>query len=233
MALSPQSNEAFFREVDESLRRDQAVALARRWGIAAVAGVILALAAFAGYLWWHSHSEAKAGEQSITFNKALDDLGANRPTAATPALQELAKDGTPGYSVLSKFTLADIALQKDDLKGAAAIFAEVAGNSSAAQPLRDLALIRQTLAEYDSLQPQVVIDRMRPLAVKGQAYFGTAGELTAVAHLRMGRKDLAGRLFGELARDETVPATIRQRAVQQAGVLGVDAVDTAEEKKAG
>ena len=48
----------------------------------------------------------------------------------------------------------------------------------------------------------------------------------------MNRRDLAGTLFGQMARDENVPATIRQRAVQMAGVLGVDAVDQTEEKKA-
>jgi len=231
VALSPQSNEAFLREVDDELRRDQAIALWRRWGIAIVVAVVLGLAAFAGWLFWQSHREAKAGEQGITFNKALDELGNNRAAAAAPMLDQLAKDGTPGYAALSKFTLADIALQKDDLKGAAAKFAEVAGDGSAAQPLRDLALVRQTLAEYDSLQPQVVIDRMRPLAIKGKPFFGSAGEMTAVAYLRMGRKDLAGRLFGDLAKDEGVPSSTRQRAVQMAGVLGIDAVDTTEEKK--
>jgi hypothetical protein len=44
----------------------------------------------------------------------------------------------------------------------------------------------------------------------------------------MGRRDLAGKLFGELARDEGVPPSIRQRVVQMAGVLGVDAVDQRE-----
>ena len=81
------------------------------------------------------------------------------------------------------------------------------------------------MAEYDSLQPQVVIDRLRPLVVKGGAFYGSAGEMTAIAHLRMGRRDLAGKLFGEIARDEGVPPSIRQRVVQMAGVLGVDAVD--------
>ncbi|UIJ44700.1 tetratricopeptide repeat protein [Sphingomonas cannabina] len=232
MALSPQSNEAFFREVDDELRRDQAVALWRRWGIAIVAVVVLALAAFGGWLYWQSHREAKAGEQSITFNKALDELGNRRTEAARPMLEQLAKEGTPGYAALSKFTLADLALQKNDLKAAAARFAEVANDGSAAEPLRNLALIRQTLAEYDSLQPQVVIDRLRPFAVKGNPYFASAAEMTAVAYLRTGRKDLAGRLFGDIAKDETVPASVRQRAVQMAGVLGVDAVAQPEEKKA-
>lgn len=233
MALTPQSNEAFLREVDEELRREEALKLWKRWGIVIVGVIVAALVALAGWLWWQSHRENVAGEQGIKFNQAMDSLGNQQPDKAAPVLADLAKTGSEGYAALARFTQADIALQKDDLKGAAKLFAAVAGDSSVDQPLRDLALVRQTLAEYDTLQPQVVIDRLRPLAVKGNPYYGTAGEMTAVAHLRMNRRDLAGRMFGEIARDEDVPASIRQRAVQMAGVLGVDAVDQAEEKKAG
>ncbi|MBN2972457.1 tetratricopeptide repeat protein [Roseomonas aeriglobus] len=233
MALTPQSNEAFLREVDEELRREEAIKLWKRWGIVIVAVIVAALVALAGWLWWQSHQKNVAGEQGIKFNQAMDALGNQQPDKAAPILADLAKNGTEGYAALAKFTQADIALQKDDLKTAAKLFAEVAGDSGNAEPLRNLALVRQTLAEYDTLQPQVVIDRLRPLAVKGNPYYGSAGEMTAVAHLRMNRRDLAGRMFGEIARDENVPASIRQRAVQMAGVLGVDAVDQAEEKKAG
>ncbi|WP_294300627.1 tetratricopeptide repeat protein [uncultured Sphingomonas sp.] len=233
MALTPQSNEAFLREVDEELRREEAIKLWKRWGIVIVAVIVAALVALAGWLWWQSHQKNVAGEQGIQFNQAMDALGNQQPDKAAPILADLAKNGTEGYAALAKFTQADIALQKQDLKGAAKLFSEVAADTGNAQPLRDLALVRQTLAEYDTLQPQVVIDRLRPLAVKGNPYYGTAGEMTAVAHLRMNRRDLAGRMFGEIARDENVPASIRQRAVQMAGVLGVDAVDQAEEKKAG
>lgn len=233
MALTPQSNETFMREVDEELRREQALALWKRWGIVIVVAIVAALAALAGWLWYQSHRQAVAGEQGIQFNQAMDALGNQQQAKAAPILADLAKNGTRGYAALAKFTQADIALQKPDLPAAARLFGEVAGDSGVAQPLRDLALVRQTLAEYDTLQPQVVIDRLRPLAVKGNPYFGSAGEMTAVAHLRMNRRDLAGRMFGEIARDEGVPASIRQRAVQMAGVLGVDAVDQAEEKKVG
>lgn len=233
MAIRPQSNDAFLREVDEELRREEAIALWRRWGIAIIAAIVIALVALGGWLWWKSHREDVAGEQGVKFNQAMEDLGANQPAKSAPVLADLAKNGTPGYAALAKFTQADIALQKDDLKGAAKLFAEVAADGDAAQPMRDLALMRQTLAEYDSLQPQVVIDRLRPYAVKGNPFFGSAGEMTAIAYLRTGRRDLAGRMFGEIARDEGVPSSIRQRAVQMAGVLGVDAVVQNEDKKAG
>jgi hypothetical protein len=233
LALTPQSNDQFAREVDEELRRDNAVALWRRWGKAIVAAVVVGLLAFAGWLYWNSHRDAQAGEQGVKFNQAMEDLGAKQQAKAAPVLAELATSGTEGYAAIAKFTQADIALQRDDLKGAAKLFGDVANDGGVDQPLRDLALVRQTTAEYDSLQPQVVIDRLRPLAVKGNPFFGSAGEMTAVAHLRMNRRDLAGRLFGEIARDDGVPASIRQRAVQMAGVLGIDAIDETKEKKAG
>ncbi|MCZ3272124.1 hypothetical protein NYZ54_19320, partial [Acinetobacter baumannii] len=95
-------------------------------------------------------------------------------------------------------------------------------DSSVAQPFRDLALIRQTVAEYDTLKPQVVIERLRPIAVPANAYFGSAGELVAMAYLDSGRRDLAGQMFSQLGSTESVPETIRQRAVQMAGSMGVD-----------
>ena len=233
MAPTPQNNEQFAREVDEELRREEALALWKRWGKLIMVAIVVALLALAGWLWWQSHREAQAGEQGVKFNQAMDALGNNQPAKAAPVLNELATSGTEGYAALAKFTQADIALEKDDLKGAAKLFADVAADTSVDQPLRDLALVRQTSAEFDTLQPQAVIDRLRPLAVKGNAFFGTAGEMTAVAHLRMNRKDLAGRMFGEIARDDAVPASIRQRAVQMAGVLGIDAIEETKEKTAG
>ena len=51
----------------------------------------------------------------------------------------MAENGVGGYRPLAKFTQADVLLQKNDLKGAAAKFAEIAADTGAAQPFRDLA----------------------------------------------------------------------------------------------
>jgi hypothetical protein len=41
----------------------------------------------------------------------------------------------------------------------------------------------------------------------------------------MGKNDLAGPLFAGIAKDENVPQSIRSRARQMAGLLGIDAVE--------
>lgn len=224
MALTPQNNEAFLREVDEELRKDQAAALARRWGLVIAAVVALGLVIFAGYLFWQHRQREAAGREGEQLQMVWDNLAANQNAKAAPALAELAKSDSDGYRAIALFTQADLLLQKDDLKGAAAKFGAIAADESLAEPFRHLALIRQTTAEFDTIKPDQVVARLRGVAVPENPYFGSAGELVALAYLKQNKRDLAGRLFGQMAQDENVPASIRQRAVQMAGVLGVDAV---------
>ena len=83
--------------------------------------------------------------------------------------------------------------------------------------------MRLVSLEFDSIKPEAVIARLEPLAKPGNPWFGSAGELTAMAMLKQGRKAEAGRLFAAIAADTQVPDTIRSRVVQIAGTLGVDA----------
>jgi hypothetical protein len=77
--------------------------------------------------------------------------------------------------------------------------------------------------EFDTLRPEQVIERLRPLAKPGNPWFGSAGELTAMAMVKQGKKNEAGRLFAANAADRQVPESNRARSVQIAGTLGVDA----------
>ena len=61
------------------------------------------------------------------------------------------------------------------------------------------------------------------LAKAGQPFFGSAGELTGLALVKQGKKAEAGKIFAAIAADREAPETIRTRAAQIAGTLGVDA----------
>jgi hypothetical protein len=84
-------------------------------------------------------------------------------------------------------------------------------------------MVRVTALEFDALKPEQVIARLQPLAKAGNPWFGSAGELTAMAMLKQGKRQEAGRMFAAIAADRQVPETMRSRAVQIAGTLGVDA----------
>ncbi|MDT8758650.1 tetratricopeptide repeat protein [Sphingomonas psychrotolerans] len=234
MALPPgTTDEAFLREVDEEYRRDQAMQMFRRYGRMIIAAVVVGLIALAGWLYWQHHRESVAGTQGEQYDAAMRLVEQGDAAKAVPALDKIAAEGNEGYAAMARIAEGNLLLQKNDTKGAAAKFAEVANNTKFEQPYRDLALVRQTIAEYDSLKPQVVIDRLKGLTNPNSPWLGTAGELVAAAYLKAGNRAEAGRLYGQIAQGGAkVPESVRQRAVQLAGVLGVDAIDQSKETKA-
>lgn len=224
MAVTPQTNEAFLREVDEELRREQAEQLWKRYGRLIIGLVIGGLLAFGGILIWQNQQQQATGAEGEKVAAVFDQLRRGDVEGAKKPIADLAQSSREGYRATARFLEADIALEKNDQKAAAKIFAGIANDSAMPKPFRDLALIRQTSAEFDSLPPGTVIARLQPLATKDNPWFGSAGELVAIAYLNEGKPDRAGKLFAEISQDETLPQTLRARAVQMAGSLGVDAV---------
>jgi len=225
VALTPQNSEAFMREVDEAVRQDQLLTFWQRFGRWIVALAILGLAAFGGWLYWQHYTKT----QSQAVSEEMDKVIATAVGGGTPdskQLDTLSQASQPGFRASALLVKAGTAARKGDSKAAIAAYRAMASDSSLDQPYRDLALIRQTTLEYESLAPQQVIDRLKPLAVEGAPWFGSAGELVAIAYMKMRKPDLAGPLFAAMAKDRNVPQSIRSRARQMAGLLGVDAVET-------
>jgi hypothetical protein len=227
LASTPPTNEAFLREVDEELRKDQLQSFWKRWGRWLVGGIVLILAAWGGWIFWEHRQSQAAGLEGEKLSQAIDELQSGSQPAAEVKLKGLTASKNEGYRASAKMAEASILMQKGDLPGAARAFGEVAADESIAQPWRDLATIRQTAAQFDTIKPEDIVARLRPLAVRGQPWFGSAGEMVAAAYLKMNKPDLAGKLYADIGKDEGVPETIRSRAVQMAGSLGVDAVNTA------
>jgi hypothetical protein len=224
VASTPPTSEAFLREVDEELRRDQIATVWQRWGRWMLVGLVVALAAFGAWLWWQHEQTKKAEADGETVSKIFTDLSEGRAQGIEQRLKPFTESDVAAYRAAAKLTTASLRLTANDAKSAIAGYKAMAEDESLAKPYRDLALVRWTATEYDTLKPQDVVARLKPLAVKGNPWFGSAGEMVAVAYLNLNKPELAGPLFGEIARDEAVPETIRQRAVQMAGLLGVDAV---------
>jgi hypothetical protein len=211
--------------VDEELRRDRARTLWQRYGKFAVAGLVLFLAAIAGAIYWNNQQQVKAGQKGEQLISAFDDISGGNKAGATGKLDALAKSDAPGYRAAALLTKADLAIEANNLDGAAALFRQVAGDQSLDEAYRNVALVRQTHVEFDKLQPQAVVDRLKPLAVAGNPWFGSAGEMVAIAYLKLNKPQDAARIFAAMAKDKQVPDSVRSRAVQMAGSLGVDAIE--------
>lgn len=222
MAQPPDISDTFVREVDENLRRDRLRDTAKKYSGWIIAAVVLFLAASGGYIYWQDY-QRKQNEKAVEqLAQVFTDVSKGQTQTAPARLDTLSKDHSEAVRASASFGRAAIAIEQNDPKLAIAKFRGMAEDKSLPKPFRDLALIRQTALEFDSLKPEEVIARMQPLTKPGTPWFGSAGELTAMALIKQDKKAEAGRLFAAIARDEQAPETLRGRAVQMASSLGVD-----------
>ncbi|WP_260925172.1 tetratricopeptide repeat protein [Novosphingobium sp. 9] len=224
-AAAKAQGQIFQREVDDAMRQDRMEDFFKRYGVAVAVLVVAILAAIGGFFFW-KHEQTKARDANAeVFVQALDSLQAGNFDDVKKKLGPVVDkaDGASGAS--AKLLLADVALKQNRLADAVKMYDAVAADTGVPQPLRDLATVRSVAANYDTLKPQAVVDRLKPLAQPGNPWFGAAGEMIGAAYVAQGKKDLAGPIFAEIAKDETQPDSLRNRARQLASVLGVDAVD--------
>jgi hypothetical protein len=223
LAQPPDISETFVREVDENLRRDQLQDFFKRYGTWLIVAVILFLAASGGFIWWKQHEVQRSAAQVEKLAAIYKDIGSGKTDQAPQQLDELAKSDSKAVGASAQFARAALALQQNDNKLAISTYQSIAGDSGMPKAYRDAALVRQTALEFDQLQPAEVITRLEPLSKPGEPWFGSAGEMTALALAKQGKRQEAGQLYAAIGKDPGVPQTIRARAIQVAGSLGVDA----------
>jgi hypothetical protein len=223
LAQPPDISDTFVKEVDENLRRDRIREFFQENTSYLVGALILFLAAAGGIIWYQSHREQTAEAHVEQLAQIYKDIGVGNTAKVPQQLDDLSQSSSKAVRATALFTRAALAIQQNDSKLAIATFKRIGDDSSLPQAYRDAALIRETALEFDQLQPAEVITRLQPLAKAGEPWFGSAGEMTALALIKQGKKQEAGQLFAAIAKDKTAPESIRGRSIQIAASLGVDA----------
>ena len=216
--------DALLREVDDAVRQDDMLDFGKRHGRSLTLVASVLVIGFGGYLFWESRRDAGRETQSEALIAALDQAQAGNLRMAASAVQPLLADGAPGPSASARLLAAGAATAQNRPADAARILSALAADGDAPKAMRDLARIRVVAMQFDATDKGRVAAQLEPLAQPANPWFGSAGELLAMAYLEQGKRAEAGRLFAEIARTETVPDPIRSRARQMAGVLGVDAI---------
>ncbi len=223
------ADDVLAREVDEAVRKDQMSDFATRYGKPILAGIVIALIAFAAYLFWNSRHEAELERQSETLIGALDQIEAGNLDTGSATLDPIARDGSGGARAFALMLQAGIAQERGNAAEAAELFAKVAADGDTPDALRDLAIIREVTATFDTRTPADILARLQPLLEPDNPFFGSAAELAAVAYLEQGKRKQAGDLFARIAKTDDAPEGLRSRARRMAGVLGVDAIEDVDE----
>jgi hypothetical protein len=231
MALTPTTptpsneDEALIREIDEAVREDALLTFLKDHGTKLLAGIVALIAALGGYMLWDNYREGQLEAQSETLISALDYADQRDFKTASERVAPLLADGSSaGARTAAQFLQAAAALEQGDRAKASSLYKAIAADGEAPPALRDLAKVRDVSLNFDTMKPAAVIAGLRPLAKPDSDFFGSAGELVAMAHLEAGNRAEAGKLFAQIAKDEDLPETLRSRARQMAGLMGVDAI---------
>lgn len=222
MAQPPDITDTFVREVDENLRRDRLRDFLKQNTGWLVGGVVLFLALSGGVIWYQQHREQLAEQHVEQLAEIYKAIGVGNTTKIAPQLDDLSNSESKGVRASALFTRAAFAIEQNDQKLAVSIYQKIADDSSLPDAYRNAALVRETALQFDQLQPQQVIARLQPLTKPGDPWFGSAGEMTALALIKQGKSSEAGQLFASIAKDKDVPQSIRERSIQISGSLGVD-----------
>jgi len=217
LALTPHQTDALIREVDDAVRQDEILTFWTRYGRLAIGAIVLGLIAFAGWLFWQHHKQSQAEANSEQFATLLKSAQGASLDQAT--YDKVMASGSEAYKAEAQLVKAALSAGTGDVKGAIATYNAVIADPAALQPMKDAALVRKISLQFDQLQPQQAIDALKSLAVPGNPWFGSAGELTAIALLRLGKTQEAGTLMSSIADDPGVPESIKMRAGQVASML--------------
>ena len=199
-----------FRELEDEVRRDQALDVWKKYRGLVIGLAILVVLATAGWRAWRAYHDQQAQASGARFQAALEASRADNPEKANRLLQEIEKDGTAGYRKLARFRDAASLAALDRDKGVLAYDALIA-DTDLPPVSRDLARLRAALLQADTASRDELKARLEPLLAPGNVWASNAREMLGLAALKVGDFDAAGKFFDEIITDRAAPAALRQR----------------------
>ena len=211
------NQDSFINEVTEEVRRDRLFKLFRRYGWIGVLAVVLIVAGAAFNEWRKARTAAEAQAMGDAIIIALD---ADDTVARAAALAELEAGENQSRVAILSLLSADASLDEGDVPGALAKLEDLANDTSAPTPFRELATIKATILGADALSPDERIARLNALSLGGSAFRLIAMEQIALAEIELGETDAAIARLRDIVADAAVTQDLRRRASQLIVALG-------------
>ena len=210
-----------FREVDEEVRQDQALAFWNKHQNLIIGLAIVIVLAAGGWKFWQAQQLKAAYAADEKLHAAMALSREDKPQEAEAAFLALAKDAPAGYAAIARLRAAG-ELAAKDRKGAVAAFDAIAADAGFDPLFRDVARLRSGMIRVDDADMKEIEERLTPLAAAGQPFRSSARELLGLAALKFNDLDKAGRMFDQIVTDQESPAAMKQRAEAYLGLVRSD-----------
>ncbi len=213
------SDDSFIREVDEELRQDRIHGLWNRYGWLLIAAAVLVVVATAAWRGWLYYSENRAAAAGDAFVSAIELADEGKRDEAIAALEELEADSHGAYPILAKLRVAGELEEQDKKAEAMAAYDAIAADTSVDEAFRSVASLRAGLIAVDLEGYDAVKARLEPLAVAGGYYRHLAREGLGLSAWKSGEEAEAVKWFQAIADDAESGSNIRSRATLMLDLL--------------
>lgn len=209
-----------FQEVQEEYRREQ---FAKAWEkyrvpiIGAAAGLIVAVAAYQGWSYYHARQvEASSRAFEAAANEAENKPGEEKAAAA--AFADLANKAWGGYPFVARLQAAATRAASGDIKGAAALYDQIAEETS--DPLfADYARVRAAILLVDTAPLPEIQKRLGKLPESDSPWRVEAEEFLGYANWRAGNNKEALRLFDLIKNNPGASDGSKRRATELSALI--------------
>lgn len=200
-----------FDEVEEQLRSEQYMALARRavpWIIGTLAAALVIAVGVYVYLDYQTKQAGKAAE---SYGQALETYTKGDKASAYVEFQTVVDVGSGGYKALALMQQGAIRLEQDKTAEAVALF-DAAAKAAPNLIIGDAARLKSAFAVMDTAPYSEIEKRLKPLTEVKHPYRPTAIEALALAKIAAGKVDEAKSDLNVLTLLPDAPDAMRQRA---------------------
>jgi hypothetical protein len=211
--------DTFVQEVDEKLREERMMDLAKRYGPWIGGAVLAFLLALGGWQFWREYSVSQSRAHSDRYVAAQELARSGDLDGAKAAFAALRTDGPRPYRAMAMMEYAAILSEQGDLEAALAEF-DRAAEAAPDPTMRDTARLRAAFIAAETQDFAAVQSRVQPLIDDETSFSFLARELLAIEAWEAGQNDLARSTLEALSLAFDAPEAVRERAQIALSVIG-------------
>ncbi len=215
-------SDSIVREVDEEFRRDQLLALWRRYGTSFVGATALVIIAVLAWQLWSGWKEGILRDNAEAYAVLEEQVSAASDEAAADLYRDAFASLEGSYRVLAGFHEAGAHMNAGDYEEAIRVYDEVA-ELAADRQIKAFAAYMAASAESMSGLNDAAIARLQALSVPGAPMQYTAMELLAALYAAQGDTESARAGFEAILDDQNAPRGTMARAQDMIALLDQEA----------
>ena len=196
-----------FREVDEDIRKERYINLFRKYGVYAIAIIVIIVGTLAVIQFYSGY---QVNKNEMLFAEYINIIENN----SDDTLEKLSDSGNTSNLFLNGMYLlkrSDLLVASGQIDQATLLLSEAIGNNTLNKIHNDVAIYKLLMINIETLNIEEIKSYQNKLISEVDAFYLTE-ELIAIKFLIEGQKEDAIKKFSELSTNNSVPIEIKNRS---------------------